>query len=101
MNNKIKMSIGKRIALGIVVLSFIFFMAILMFIIIPHSIGYYQEDKIGFIADIASRIFVIYIIGTLLTFGYIFKEKWQHSNLVYLCSNCACCKFLSVKSSNP
>lgn len=51
-------------------------MAILIFIIIPHSIGYYQEDKIGFIADIASRIFVIYIIGTLLTFGYIFKEKW-------------------------
>lgn len=38
MNNKIKMSVGKRIALGIVVLSFIFFMAILIFIIIPHSI---------------------------------------------------------------
>ena len=90
MNNKIKMSVGKGIVLGIVVLSFIFFMAILIFIIPPHSMGYYQEGKIGFIADIASRIFVIYIIGTLLTFGYIFKEKWQHTVIWCICAVIAC-----------
>ena len=88
--NKGTMPLRRRIAYGSIFILFILFMASLLFIIVPSANGYFQEGIIGYVSDIVLRIFVVVIAGTLLTFGYFYKEKWQHAVIWWICLMIAC-----------
>ena len=88
--NKGTMPLRRRIAYGSIFILFILFMASLVFIIVPAGIGYFHEGIIGYVSDIVLRFFVVVIVGTLLAFGYFYKEKWQHTVIWWICLVIAC-----------